>query len=63
MATDLPAHHDERRGSGDQLRARPGTFYFHLYGLTRENAAYILAIFPVVRRSAQIAVGHYRTKP
>ena len=63
MATDSPAHHDERRGSGDQLRARLGALYFHLYGFTRENAAYILAIFPVVRRSAKIAVGRYRTKP
>ena len=50
-------------GSGDQLRARLGTLYFHLNGFTRENAAYILAIFPVVCRSAKIAVGHYRTKP
>ena len=44
------------------LRARLDALYFHLYGLTRADAAYILDTFPIVRRHDQAAFGHYRTK-
>ena len=49
---------EERR----HLRARLDALYFHLYGLSREDAAYILDTFPIVRRHDQAAFGHYRTK-
>ena len=44
------------------LRARLDALYFHLYGLSRADAAYILDTFPIVRRHDQAAFGHYRTK-
>ena len=49
---------EERR----HLRARLDALYFHLYGLSREDAAYILDTFPIVRRHDKAAFGHYRTK-
>ena len=49
---------EERR----HLRARLDALYFHLYGLTRDDAAYILDTFPIVRRHDEAAFGHYRTK-
>ena len=49
---------EERR----HLRARLDALYFHLYGLTREDAAYILDTFPIVRRHDQAAFDTYRTK-
>ena len=36
--------------------------YFHLYGLSRADAAYILDTFPIVRRHDKAASGNYRTK-
>ena len=50
---------DEQRR---HLRARLDALYFHLYGLSREDAAYILDTFPIVRRHDEAAFGHYRTK-
>ena len=49
---------EERR----HLRARLDALYFHLYGLSRKDAAYILDTFPIVRRHDNAAFGHYRTK-
>ena len=49
---------EERR----HLRARLDALYFHLYGLTRDDAAYILDTFPIVRRHDKAAFGTYRTK-
>ena len=49
---------EERR----HLRARLDALYFHLYGLSRDDAAYILATFPIIRRHDKAAFGHYRTK-
>jgi len=49
---------EERR----HLRARLDALYFHLYGLTRADAAYILDTFPIVRRRDEAAFGSYRTK-
>ena len=44
------------------LRARLDALYFHLYGLSREDAAYVLDTFPIVRRQDQAACGRYRTR-
>ncbi len=44
------------------LRARLDALYFHLYGLSRADAAYILDTFPIVRRHDKAAFGHYRAK-
>ena len=45
------------------LRARLDALYFHLYGLDRDDAGYILNIFPIVRREdATQFDGRYRTK-
>ena len=45
------------------LRARLDALYFHLYGLDRTDAAYILDTFPIVRREDEAQFdGRYRTK-
>ena len=44
------------------LRARLDALYFHLYGLSREDAAYILDTFPIVRRHDEAAYGSYGTR-
>ncbi len=48
---------EERR----HLRARLDALYFHLYGLSRDDAVYVLSTFPIVRREDEAAFGHYRT--
>ena len=49
---------EERR----HLRARLDALYFHLYGISREDASYILDTFPIVRRQDMGDFGSYRTK-
>ena len=49
---------EERR----HLRARLDALYFHLYGLTREDAGYVLETFPIVRREDEARFGRYRTR-
>ena len=49
---------EERR----HLRARLDALYFHLYGLSREDAGYVLSTFPIVRREDEAAFGSYRTR-
>ena len=44
------------------LRARLDALYFHLYGLSREDAAYVLDTFPIVCRHDEAEFGHYRTR-
>ena len=44
------------------LRARLDALYFHLYGLSRDDAGYILDTFTIVRREDEKAFGRYRTK-
>ena len=44
------------------LRARLDALYFHLYGLARDDAAYILSTFAIIQRQDQAQFGHYRTK-
>ena len=36
--------------------------YFHLYGLTRQDAAHILSTFPIVQRKDEARHGTYRTR-
>ena len=49
---------EERR----HLRARLDALYFHLYGLSREDADYVLDTFPIVRRQDEAEFGRYRTR-
>ena len=44
------------------LRARLDALYFHLYGLSREDAGYVMDTFPIVRREDEKEFGRYRTK-
>ena len=44
------------------LRAELDALYFHLYGLGRDEADYILDRFPIIRRKDEVAYGEYRTK-
>ena len=45
------------------LRARLDALYFHLYGLDRTDAAYVLDTFPIVRSQDEAQFdGRYRTK-
>ncbi len=44
------------------LRARLDALYFHLYGLSRDDAAYVLDTFPIVRRQDEKAFKRYRTR-
>ena len=49
---------EERR----HLRARLDALYFHLYGLSKDDAGYILGTFPIVREQDEEEFGKYRTK-
>ena len=49
---------EERR----HLRARLDALYFHLYGLNKEDAEYVMETFPIVRRHDNTAFGFYRTR-
>ncbi len=49
---------EERR----HLRARLDALYFHLYGLSRDDAGYVLNTFPIVRREDEAQFGRYRTR-
>ena len=44
------------------MRARLDALYFHLYGLSRDDADYILSTFPIVRREDEAKFGTYRTR-
>ena len=49
---------EERR----HLRARLDALYFHLYGLGRDDAGYVLNTFPIVRREDEAQFARYRTR-
>ncbi len=49
---------DDRR----HRRARLDAIFFHLYGITREEAAYILDTFPIIREEDEAAFGRFLTK-
>ena len=54
----FPWNEEDRR----HLRARLDALYFHLYGLYRDDAAYILSTFPIIKRKDEAEFGRYRTK-
>jgi hypothetical protein len=58
--TPAPFVWDEERRAG--LRAELDAVYAHLYGLTRDELAYILDTFPIVKRKDEAEYGEYRTK-
>jgi hypothetical protein len=44
------------------LRCELDAAFFHLYGISRDDAAYILDTFPIVRRKDEERIGEYRTQ-
>jgi hypothetical protein len=44
------------------LRSELNAAFFHLYGLSRDDTAYILDTFPIVRKHDEATHGEYRTK-
>ncbi|HYD51660.1 MAG TPA: N-6 DNA methylase [Gemmatimonadaceae bacterium] len=44
------------------LRAELDAAFFHLYGISHEDADYILETFPIVKKNDERAHGEYRTK-
>ena len=57
---DAPFIWDPRRRF--QLRCEIDAAFFHLYGISRDDTAYILDTFPVLSRSEEREHGEYRTK-
>lgn len=55
-----PFRWDERRR--EIIRAELDAIFFHLYGIRRDDVAYILDTFPIVRRKDEAKYGTYRTK-
>ena len=45
-----------------QLRCEIDAAFFHLYGISRDDTAYVLDTFPVLERSEERVHGEYRTK-
>jgi len=58
-AGDPFAWDEERRR---HLMVRLDALFFHLYGIGKKDAAYILDTFPIVRRHDEKQFGRYRTK-
>ncbi|WP_182878144.1 Eco57I restriction-modification methylase domain-containing protein [Microbispora sp. H10670] len=50
---------EERRAL---LRAELDAAFFHLYGIKRDDADYIMETFPIVKRKDEAKYGEYRTK-
>lgn len=44
------------------LRCELDAGFFHLYGVSREDADYIMDTFPIIKRKDETAQGEYRTK-
>ncbi len=47
---------------GRGRRARLDALFFQLYGISRDDAAYILDTFPIVREDDEKSFGRYLTK-
>ena len=45
-----------------RLRCELDAAFFHLYGVVREDAEYIMDTFPIVKRKDEKKYGEYRTK-
>ncbi len=54
----MPSNPAERR----QLRARLDALFFHLYGLSEDDAGYILDQFPVLEKNERREFGTYLTR-
>ena len=54
----------DRRDTGDraQLRAEIDAYVAHLYGLSRDDFAYILDTFPVLRKKEEKAFGEFMSR-
>jgi len=54
----------DRRDTGDraQLRAETDAYVAHIYGLSRDDFAYILDTFPVLRKKENKAFGEFMSK-
>ena len=54
----------DRRDTGDraQLRAEIDAYVAHLYGLSRDDFAYILDTFPVLKRKEEQAFGEFKSR-
>jgi hypothetical protein len=50
---------EERRFA---LRCELDAAFFHLYGIGREDVAYVMETFPIVKRKDEARYGEYRTK-
>ena len=63
-ASGLHDRKPDRRDDGDraQTRAEHDALIAHLYGLTKEEFAYILDTFPVLRRKELAAFGEFQSK-
>ena len=59
-AESLPALCDEARRF--LLRCELDAAYFHLYGIARDDVAYILDTFPIVKRKDIAQHGEFRTQ-
>ena len=44
------------------LKCQLDALFFHLYGLSRDDADYVLESFPIVRKQDERDFGHYRTR-
>ncbi|MGH3516181.1 MAG: Eco57I restriction-modification methylase domain-containing protein, partial [Haloechinothrix sp.] len=55
-----PFRWDENRRA--VIRAELDALFFHLYGISRDDADYILDTFPIVKRKDEAKYGTYRTK-
>lgn len=55
----LPSKWDEARRA--ELRGELDGLYAHLYGLSRDDFAYILTTFPVLQKNEERRYGEYRT--
>jgi hypothetical protein len=44
------------------LRCELDAAFFHLYGLSRDDTAYVMDTFPIVRKNDEKVCGEYRTK-
>lgn len=49
-------------GVRERLRAELDALMFHVYGVSRADAEYVLDTFPIVKRKDEAAYGEYRTK-
>ncbi len=61
LGYDAPPFVWDEEDRGHRI-ARLDALFFHLYGINRDDAAYILGTFPIVREQDEKAFGCYRTK-